>query len=68
MLTSETVGTGGHLLACVNQPPARAGVTNEDAQAAIAKSATRSEDEAKSFILQNESSFRNGREEQRSDN
>lgn len=51
MLTSEIVGTGGHLLlACVNQPPARAGVTNEDAQAAIAKSATRSEDEAKSFF------------------
>ena len=50
MLTSETVGTGGPLLACVNQPPARAGVTNEDAQAAIAKSATRSEDVAKSFV------------------
>ena len=51
MLTSETVGTGAHLLACVNQPPARAGVTNEDAQAAIAKSATRSEDVVKSFRL-----------------
>ena len=51
MLTSETVGTGGHLLACVNQPPARAGEMNDDEDAAaIAKSATRSEDEAKSFF------------------
>ena len=49
MLTSETVGTGGHLLS-LPKPPARAGVTNEDAQAAIAKSATRSEDVAKSFV------------------
>ncbi len=52
MLTSETVGTGGHLLACVNQPPARAGEMNDDEDAAaIAKSATRSEDVAKSFRL-----------------
>lgn len=51
MLTSETVGTGGHLLS-LPKPPARAGEMNDDEDAAaIAKSATRSEDVAKSFRL-----------------
>ena len=49
MLTS-TVGTGVHLVS-LPKPPARAGEMNDDEDAAaIAKSATRSEDMAKSFV------------------
>lgn len=40
----------------------------QDATEAAKDSGKYSEDEAKSFILQNESSLRNGREKQRSDN
>ena len=40
----------------------------QDAIEAAKDSGTYSEDEAKSFILQNERSLRNGKAEQRSDN